>query len=637
MVFLRPQGGLMRLKTWTLCFFAAIILLLPIYTKVTAAEISAAIDVAEEPETAYYTLVDPERYTLISEASLVNKGLESAYNVSIRMALMDNDTPLYSNRLREQLIPWPDSISTDEYGRRVAHYHIDELAPGQKLLFTQKYVLECGGIKYPGIGAVSQAGYEEQMAAQYLLPSTGIESDNEEIITFAREVAGNERDAYAMAKAAFAAVNKYMTYAPEDTEPITWGALRALHRAQGVCEDFSKLYVAVLRALGIAARQQSGYLYLPMEHDEPPYVDEVGRLNLNLLRHAWAEFYLPGKGWITADPTFIYSFEVGGVITKYIDWDYFAQITKERRYIFFREESLNEDSTLKFNIGSRNNHRVEGSINCYLLPGSQAAYFNDLEGHWAEEAIMRLAERDEPLLQGLGNGMFGVNEPMTRAQLVTCLQRLMKSPPAGTKFTDLSTSHWAYRDIGSAQQAGWISGYPDGTFRADNPVSRAELAQLLVSVFELAEPESDPDSMEEISGEETPAGDFEDILVEESPDMEDGELTGEETTDPEDGENSDEESEGIDEDALPLAALPRQVFSDLGQPGYTWADKPITILFKLGFTQGNGQGYYQPERPVTRAEFATFLDRIISAQEQAREKAQERIEGDDGQQHKKDY
>jgi hypothetical protein len=249
---------------------------------------------------------------------------------------------------------------------------------------------------------------------------------------------------------------------------------------------------------------------------------------------------------------------------------------------------------------------LQGFINGYLLPGSQAAYFNDLEGHWAEDAIMRLAERDEPLLQGMGNGMFGVNEPMTRAQLVTCLQRLMKSSPAGTKFTDLSPSHWAYRDIGSAQQAGWISGYPDGTFKPDRPVTRAELAQLLVAVFDLSEPEPDSESAEEIAetvGEEIPA---EDILemVEEG-------TTVADTLEIVEGDTPAGAAGGIGEEI----ALP-PVFLDLGQPGYAWADKSITIMFKLGFAQGNGQGYYQPERPVTRSEFATFLDRIISEQEQ---------------------
>ena len=599
----------MRLKTGLLGFGAAMLLLLFICAKGYAAEISAASGAVTQDDAAYYRLEDPERYTLIHEMRLVNTGADFAYGINVRVALMDKATPLYCNRLREQLMPWPDSISTDEFGRRVAYYYYEKLAPGQELLFTQKYVLECGGISYPKLSLVSQGGYEEQLAAQYLLPSPGIESDNMEIIAYAQEVAGSENDTYAMAKAAFAEINRYLTYAEEDmyVDSPDRGALRTLHRAKGVCEDYSKLYVAVLRALGIAARQQSGYLYLPQQHNQPPHVDEEGRLNLNLLRHAWAEFYLPGKGWVIADPTFTYSFEVNGQLTKFINWDYFAAITPDRRYIFVREESLNEDKTLKYYAAS-NGHLIQHSINGYLLQGSQAAYFNDLEGHWAREAIMRLSELKEPLLQGIGNGMFGVSDPLTRAQLVTCLQRLMKSPPAGPKFTDLSPSHWAYRDIGAAQQAGWISGYPDQTFRPDKPVSRAELAQLLVTVFELTVPVSTEEAAE-TAEEEAWAGKFTEAPKKDAKAEKSSGTEGDEAFATEIGA----------EDAPPLADAPKAVFLDLGQPGYEWADEAITTLFLLGFAQGDGQGYFQPQRAVTRAEFATFLDRIISAREQTLE------------------
>ena len=578
----------MGIKLKTLGFLATVFSLLLLSAHAYAAETSVAADAAPQVETSYYNLVDPERYTLVHEVSLVNPTADPAYGIDVSVALMDKYTPLYTSRLREQLIPWPDSIVTDEYGRRRAYYHFDELPSGKSLLLTQKYVLECSGISYPGLSTAGQAGYEEQLASQYLLPSPGIESDNEEIINFAKQAAGKAQDTYSKAKAAFAAVNLYMTYTDVDWDSPNRGALLALHTAQGVCEDYSKLYVAVLRALGIAARQQSGYLYLPAQDNVPPYVDADGRIALDDLRHAWVEFYIPGRGWVEADPTFTYTFEVDGKPSKYINWNYFAGITKERRYIFFREESLNEDKMFKFTVA--NKVPVAGSVNAYLLPGSQAAYYNDLEGNWAADAIMRLSERAEPLLQGMGNGMFGVNEPMTRAQLVVCLQRVMKSPPAGAKFSDLSPSHWAYRDIGAAYQAGWIAGYPDGTFRPDKPVTRAELAQLLVAVFQLAPP--DPVATEDAT------------------------TTGSETA-----TAGQEAKQGAPVDTEPQDAgsanTPPPVFLDLGQPGYAWADEAITTLYALGFAQGDGQGHFQPQRPVTRAECAVFLDRIITAQEAA--------------------
>ncbi|HEY3586571.1 MAG TPA: transglutaminase family protein [Myxococcaceae bacterium] len=63
-------------------------------------------------------------------------------------------------------------------------------------------------------------------------------------------------------------------------------ALRA-----GVCQDFAHLFVAVARAMGIPARYVSGYLHLQ------------GAGGATTASHAWAEGWVPGKGWIGYDAT----------------------------------------------------------------------------------------------------------------------------------------------------------------------------------------------------------------------------------------------------------------------------------------------------------------------------------------------
>lgn len=563
----------MRYKLFALGLMAAVCGALFLPAPARAAEVSQ--------ESSYYTLINQERYTIIHEVKVNNFGLEPAYDINLSIPLMDKETPAYSRKLREQIVPWPDRIETDERGRRMAYYHFDELDAGGEMVFTQKYVVDSASISYDDSIKNGSGGYDELMESHYLLPSPGIESDHAEIIAFAKEAAKGKTNPYDVAYNAFSAVNLYMAYEHDDL--VYGGALLALRRAKGVCEDYSALYVAVLRALGIAARQQGGYLYLPAEHNTPPYWDEAKqRVNLNQMRHTWVEFYIPGQGWVVADPTFTYSFMINDVPTKFIRQEYFAKITNDRRYFFFYEGSVNEDrGEGEMNADRRSGFVETSGINSYLLSGSQAAFYNDLGGHWAETAIMRLSERDEPLLQGMGNGMFGVSEPMTRAQLVTCLQRMLKSPAAGPKFTDLRTSHWAYRDIGAAQQAGWISGYPDGSFRPDNAVTRAELAQILVNVFQLKMPQAEPESTQE--------------QTEES------------------GQLPEKEKE-VQPVAMPAVAMP--LFKDLGQPGYAWADEAIGILAALELSKGNGDGYYQPARSVTRAEFAAFLDRIISMREQ---------------------
>ena len=76
-----------------------------------------------------------------------------------------------------------------------------------------------------------------------------------------------------------------------------------LEKGAGTCRDFAMLFVAVCRAVGLAARFVSGY----QEGDLEGSLD--GDLDDNLERdathdlHAWAEVYIPGGGWRGFDPT----------------------------------------------------------------------------------------------------------------------------------------------------------------------------------------------------------------------------------------------------------------------------------------------------------------------------------------------
>ena len=59
---------------------------------------------------------------------------------------------------------------------------------------------------------------------------------------------------------------------------------------------------------------------------------------------------------------------------------------------------------------------------------------------------------------------------------------------AEAKFNDID-GHWAESTIEKWQDSGFISGYPDGSFKPDNPVTRAELAKMLALAFDLQEGE----------------------------------------------------------------------------------------------------------------------------------------------------
>jgi len=70
--------------------------------------------------------------------------------------------------------------------------------------------------------------------------------------------------------------------------------VETLQKRQGTCRDFAVLMIEAARALGLAARFVSGYVYAPGLGE-----GRVGGGNT----HAWVRIFLPGSGWVEFDPT----------------------------------------------------------------------------------------------------------------------------------------------------------------------------------------------------------------------------------------------------------------------------------------------------------------------------------------------
>jgi transglutaminase-like putative cysteine protease len=80
------------------------------------------------------------------------------------------------------------------------------------------------------------------------------------------------------------------------TERGTQSPLQTLDRRRGSCRDFAVLMIEAARALGLAARFVSGYLYVPERDSGERYLGGGST-------HAWCQIYLPGAGWVEFDPT----------------------------------------------------------------------------------------------------------------------------------------------------------------------------------------------------------------------------------------------------------------------------------------------------------------------------------------------
>ena len=119
-----------------------------------------------------------------------------------------------------------------------------------------------------------------------------------------------------------------------------------------------------------------------------------------------------------------------------------------------------------------------------------AETFRDLQSaRWAEDGIYYLTDRGT--VAGYGNGIFRPQQSITRAQAVTYLIRELYADEqltaTGQGFSDVTESHPFYREISIASRVGLAGGLPDGTFRPDAPVTRGETAALLTRAYTLAE------------------------------------------------------------------------------------------------------------------------------------------------------
>lgn len=116
-----------------------------------------------------------------------------------------------------------------------------------------------------------------------------------------------------------------------------------------------------------------------------------------------------------------------------------------------------------------------------VLPEARAAAYSDVPaGHWAEENIGRATELG--LFQGVGNGRFGLGQPITRAAFATALVRLFGWEPVKPdqpSFTDVSKDSWYYSAVETVLSNDAVAASGQ-TFRPDDELTRGEMASMLV-------------------------------------------------------------------------------------------------------------------------------------------------------------
>lgn len=230
--------------------------------------------------------------TVIASTTFANSGTEPVRRGEVTIPLMAIPQSPNQVILAEVITPAPLQVTTDELGNRAGVFDLAGIAPGGSLVVRQQYRLRIWGS--------GGAGSSGPVLEAHLKPGPKIESTAPEIVAIAAALAGGEDLAVQTRVArAFARTRELLRYDAAAASRNA-GALIALEAGSGVCEDYACLFVALCRAMNVPARVVIGW---GRDFDTARGAWGHQGSELRGTRHAWAEAYLPGQGWVTFDPT----------------------------------------------------------------------------------------------------------------------------------------------------------------------------------------------------------------------------------------------------------------------------------------------------------------------------------------------
>jgi transglutaminase-like putative cysteine protease len=188
----------------------------------------------------------------------------------------------------------PNDYLEDRYGQRIAEFKIGTLAPKEAVTIELAAVGWFWQIKYnidPNeVGNLGEI--PEEIVEPYTADGPYYRLDDPLIVATARQVVGEERNPYLMALRIHDFVAGTLSYELDGE----WDdAATVLRRGSGSCSEFTFLFVALARAVGLPARYTGGSVYLPHQARGGTFIDYYN--------HRWAEVYIPRYGWVPFDPT----------------------------------------------------------------------------------------------------------------------------------------------------------------------------------------------------------------------------------------------------------------------------------------------------------------------------------------------
>lgn len=478
-------------------------------------------------------------YVIIKKIEYVNNYSSTLKQGFVEILVGQLDFTKYADDEYIKITPKPDQINYDDYGNMFIYYSTAGMRPKQRLDITIERKMKASTFSTSEPVLARSNGSVTDENRVYVKPQEKIESDNKAIIDKANELTQGLTTDYRKAAAIFEYVNITMEYNTSETY-ANKGALSALGSGKGVCEEFATLFVALCRAEEIPARVVAGYKVEEVNGKESLidhawaeiYLDDYGWLPveptaiytvngqrmpywnnfcmLNVANHIPTELYNNEKGnrsyqLVTeTNDAYLQTFYANNNIVE----------PEKNRFTDISSYGWAADSiqTL-YELGivkgysdteygpARNISRIEFITmlsrtlahfdeNC--VENARVYYYPSYsKNHWSKpeyDYLMRCYQFYTPsdvMSGGYSNlsNVFGdganLEKAITRGEAVALMDLFMGDDARWNTFSDVSRYSKFASSIAKAYASGIIDGYPDGTFKPNNTITRAEMACVL--------------------------------------------------------------------------------------------------------------------------------------------------------------
>lgn len=432
-------------------------------------------------------------YVLVKEYIYQNSQKYSLGSASIEILIGSGDFVQYQDDEYITVSPAPDEIRTDNYGNKYAYFNLSGIEPAKKFKVIVKRKVKAGTYTET-IPARSNTEITPENEI-YLLPQEGIESDNEEIISKAKELTEEATSDYKKAEAIFEFINLEMQY--DDSEKYMdmekMSAVTALHDMRGVCKDFSALFVAMCRAVQIPSRVVTG---CSIERKDVNASGEALE-ERKIVDHAWAEIYLQDFGWVPVDPTFVYLLGT----QKRVNYNAFCKVVNPE-YVACGIMAYDDNhADIRYTSSLSEVSVKETLLEVDKIEENGQNSFEDLEGYdWAKDSIQFLYGIN--VIKGYSETEYKPQNNISRIEFISMLARTLryKETPYEEKgmvyyFLDYDQEHWSkedydylmrcYQNIDSSSDMASLGYYTiaeifdNGKLDMNKAITRAEVVALM--------------------------------------------------------------------------------------------------------------------------------------------------------------